>query len=137
MSNGSWERKGSLKMAPPVLLHALASLQAEYEISPSKLPDLLHGMRADNPRMTKPKANSPAYVHQGFENDRLFVATYDHAGGSTCNMCDTFKEVERDQRVTTDPDILYGVITSGNSLIKDAATRDKIADGLGKGCILF
>ncbi|GJN78789.1 hypothetical protein PLIIFM63780_002298 [Purpureocillium lilacinum] len=124
-------------MPPPVLLHALASLQSEHEISPSKVPDLLHGMWTANPQMKKPKKHAPAYVHQGFENDRLFMSTYDHAGDGTCSMCDVSKEVQRSQRDTTDPDIHYGVIASGNSLIKDAATRDKIAGGLGKECICF
>ncbi|OAQ65619.1 hypothetical protein VFPBJ_11151 [Purpureocillium lilacinum] len=124
-------------MAPPVLLHALASLQAEHEISPSKLPDLLHGMRADNPLMTKPKVNDPAYVHQGFENDRLFVATYDHAGDNTCNMCDTFKVVEHDQRVTTDPNIHYAVIASGNSLIEDAPRTIRLQTVSGRGAFCF
>ncbi|PWI63992.1 hypothetical protein PCL_00834 [Purpureocillium lilacinum] len=136
-SNHSWERKGSLNMPPPVLLHALANLQAEHEISPSKVPDLLHGMWTANPQMTRPKANAPAYVHQGFDNDRLFISTYNHAGGGTCKMCDMSKEVQRNQRDTTDPYIHYGVIASGNSLIKDAAARDRIADGLGEKCVCF
>ncbi|PWI64171.1 hypothetical protein PCL_12072 [Purpureocillium lilacinum] len=136
-TNHSWERKGSLNMPPSVLLHALANLQAEHEISPSKVPDLLHGMWTANPQMTRPKANAPAYVHQGFDNDRLFISTYNHAGGGTCKMCDMSKEVQRNQRDTTDPYIHYGFIASGNSLIKDAATRDRIADGLGEKCVCF
>ncbi|KAK9443771.1 G-protein beta wd-40 repeats containing [Metarhizium brunneum] len=135
--DGSWQRKGSLNMPPPVLLRALANLQAEHEISQSKVPDLLQAMWLANPQMTRPKNKAPAFVHQGFENDRLFVSTYDHAGGSTCSLCDASKEVQRDQRDTTEPDIHYGVIASGNKLIKDAATRDKIADVLGKECICF
>ncbi|UNI15346.1 hypothetical protein JDV02_001886 [Purpureocillium takamizusanense] len=136
-SNDSWERKGSLNMPPPVLLHALASLQAEHEISPTKVPDLLRGMWAANPQMTKPKPNAPAYVHQGLDNDRPFMSTYDHAGGGTCQMCDVSKEVQRNQRDTTDPYIHYGVIASGHSLIKDAIARDRIADDLGRKCVCF
>ncbi|OWT43619.1 G-protein beta wd-40 repeats containing [Pochonia chlamydosporia 170] len=136
-TNESWERKGCLNMPPPILLNALASLQAEHEIAPSKIPNLLQRMWAAHPHMKRPKINSPAYVHQGIENDRLFISTYNHTGGSTCTSCHTSKEVKRKQRATTDPEIHYGIIASGNKVIKDAATRDQIAGVVGEDCICF
>ncbi|KND87332.1 Vegetative incompatibility protein HET-E-1 [Tolypocladium ophioglossoides CBS 100239] len=105
--NQTWERKGSLNMPPPVLLNALASLQAEHEIAASRVPDLLQAMWAANPQMMRPKNKVPGFVHQGFENDRLFMSTYDHAGGNACDKCDLSWEVERGQRDTTDPEIHY------------------------------
>lgn len=136
-ANGAWELHGSLKMPPSVLLHALASLQAEHEISPSKIPDILQEMLIANPQMAKPKNKVPAYIHQGFENDRLFKPRYDHAGGNTCAGCDASWEIERDKRDATDPEIHYGIIASGNSLVKDAASRDLILKTIGEECICF
>ncbi|QPC63178.1 hypothetical protein HYE67_005409 [Fusarium culmorum] len=127
-----WERKGSLDKPPPVLLHALASLQAEHEIEPSKVPDLLQVMLEANPGMTRPKRD---FTYQGAENDRLFDSKHDHVGGSNCDECDSAWEVKRDQRDSPDPEIHYGIIASGNKLIKDAATRDSILEDTGHQCL--
>ncbi|CAF3524398.1 unnamed protein product [Fusarium graminearum] len=131
-ANGGWERKGSLDKPPAVLLHALASLQAEHEIAGSKVPDLLQAMFKANPRMTRPKTS---FTYQGAEKDRLFKSQHNHAGGSNCDKCDSAWEVERDQRESTDPEIHYGIIASGNKLIKDAAIRDSLFEDTGHQCL--
>jgi nucleoside phosphorylase len=131
-ANGGWERKGSLDKPPPVLLHALASLQAEHEIAASKVPDLLRAMLEANPGMTRPKTD---FTYQGAANDRLFDSKHDHVGGSNCDKCDSAWEVERDQRESTEPEIHYGIIASGNKLIKDAATRDSLLEDTGHQCL--
>ncbi|KAJ4129434.1 hypothetical protein NW765_016307 [Fusarium oxysporum] len=130
--NGTWERKGSLDKPPLVLLHALGSLQAEHEIAPSKVPDLLQAIWEANPHMSSPKTD---YTYQGVEYDRLFESHRDHIGGSTCEKCDSAWEVKRDQREFTNPAIHYGVIASGNKLIKDAATRDSLSEDTGHQCL--
>lgn len=123
----------SLNSPPRVLLHALASLKAEHEIAPSKVPSLLQAMLTANPRMM----TKSAFVYQGAGLDRLFRPTYRHAGGNTCAACDASQEVEREPRDTTDPEIHYGIIASGNTLIEDAATRDVIANAQSTECICF
>ncbi|KAF5617860.1 hypothetical protein F25303_13157 [Fusarium sp. NRRL 25303] len=131
-ANGGWERKGSLDKPPSVLLHALASLQAEHEIGPSKVPDLLAAMLEANPGMRRPKTD---FTYQGTETDRLFEPQHDHVGGSNCDKCDSAWEVGRDQRESSDPEIHYGIIASGNKLIKDAATRDSLSGDMGHQCL--
>ncbi|KAL5596374.1 hypothetical protein FOVSG1_010063 [Fusarium oxysporum f. sp. vasinfectum] len=130
--NGGWERKGSLDKPPSVLLHALASLQAEHELAPSKVPDLLQAMLKANPGMARPKTD---FTYQGAANDRLFDSKHHHVGGSNCDKCDSAWEVERDQRESTEPEIHYGIIASGNKLIKDAATRDSLLEDTGHQCL--
>ncbi|KAF9766270.1 hypothetical protein IL306_001345 [Fusarium sp. DS 682] len=123
---GVWEQKGSLNKPPAVLLNALTSLQARHEMMPSKIPDLLQAMwNANNRFMTKGKRN---YTYPGAQNDRLYKSEYNHVGGLTCAECDPKWELERDERESTDPEIHYGIIASGNSPIEDAATRDKLLD---------
>ncbi|KAF5615051.1 hypothetical protein F25303_13885 [Fusarium sp. NRRL 25303] len=131
-ANGGWERKGSLEKPPPVLLHALASLQAKHEIEPSKIPDLLAAMLEAKPSMKRPNSD---YTYQGAENDRLFEPQYDHVGGSNCDKCDLAWQVQRKQRESSDPEIHYGIIASGNRLIKDAATRDNLFGHTGHQCL--
>ncbi|KAH7153733.1 hypothetical protein DER46DRAFT_611858 [Fusarium sp. MPI-SDFR-AT-0072] len=131
-ANGAWERTGSLDKPPLVLLSALGRLQAQHEQAPSKVPELLQKMLEANPYMKRPKK---AFTYQGAENDRLFLSQHDHVGGSNCDKCDSAWEVKRDRRESTEPEIHYGVIASGNILIKDAATRDRLLEDTGHKCL--
>lgn len=38
-------------------------------------------------------------------------------------------------RDSTDPEIHYGIIASGNTLVMDAATRDEIVEHVGEDCL--
>ncbi|KAF2194389.1 purine and uridine phosphorylase [Zopfia rhizophila CBS 207.26] len=129
------ERKDFLNMPPLVLLHALSNLQSEHRVAGSKLPGLLEEMWKAHQQMTKSTESVPGFVHQGFENDRLFKASCDHIGGRDCRGCDLNEEVHRDTRDSTDPEIHYGIIASGNTLVKDAATRDEIMEHVGEECL--
>ncbi|KAJ3469863.1 hypothetical protein MRS44_003928 [Fusarium solani] len=131
-ANGIWERKGSLDKPPRVLLHALSSLQTEHMIAGSRVPELLHAMWEANPRM---RISTNSFTYQGAENDRLFQSQHDHIGGNNCDKCDSSWDVKRDRRESTDPEIHYGVIASGNTLIKDAATRDSLLEDTGQQCL--
>ncbi|KAL2143821.1 hypothetical protein VTI28DRAFT_9962 [Corynascus sepedonium] len=134
-SGGERERKDFLNMPSPVLLHALGNLQAEHRITGSKIPTLLEDMLKAYPRMAKSTKSAPGFVFQGQENDRLFKASYKHHKGRDCRDCDPNEELKRDIRDSTDPEIHYGIIASGNMLVKDADTRDKVAEYVGEECI--
>ncbi|KZL87248.1 pfs domain-containing protein, partial [Colletotrichum incanum] len=54
-----------------------------------------------------------------------------------CEHCDTGTEIGRRQRRSTDPVVHYGVIASGNSVVKDGISRDDIVQRLGDKCICF
>lgn len=131
------ERRGFLAMPPTVLLKALASIQADHEIEDSKIPDILQDMLQANPKMAKRSKQSPGYVHQGTDNDRLFQSSYEHVSGNDCGSCEADEEVQRDPRDSTDPEIHYGIIASGNTLVKDGITRDRIVADVGEDCICF
>lgn len=89
-------------------------------------------MLKNNPQMKKPKTD---FRYQGAENDRLFKSQYDHVSGVTCGQCDSSQEVDREQRDSTDPEIHYGIIASGNILFKDSAARDSLWENTGKQCL--
>ncbi|KAL2819101.1 purine and uridine phosphorylase [Aspergillus granulosus] len=135
--NQKLERKGSLCLPPLVLLHALANLQAEHELGLSRVPEFLKAMPQKRTPIANGRQGENGYIHQGFENDRLFKSSYTHVAGHNCRACDTMEEVERDQRDSTDPEIHYGIIVSGNMLVKDATTRDKLVEDIGEECICF
>ncbi|RAH67963.1 Pfs, NACHT and ankyrin domain protein, partial [Aspergillus aculeatinus CBS 121060] len=128
--NKEWEQRGFLSAPPPVLLHALAAIQAEYELGESRIAEFLGG----TPKLKK---GVSGYSHQGFENDRLFKASFDHTGAANCANCNNEEVIERIQRDTTDPEVHYGIIASGNTVVKNALTRDEIVQEVGEDCMCF
>ncbi|KAL5357228.1 nucleoside phosphorylase domain-containing protein [Aspergillus floccosus] len=107
-----------LNSPPGILLRALGHLQAQHILEPPKLIEYLDEMIDRYPRLAK-----QGYVHQGYENDRLFRTT------------DTNEEIQRADRDSTEPIIHYGTIVSGNTLFKDAVHRDRILADIGEECI--
>ncbi|KAK3332773.1 ankyrin repeat protein [Cercophora scortea] len=116
-SGGERERKDFLNIPPPVLLHALANLRAEHEAEEPMMNEFLSKMLRDKPRMAK---SGPGYIHMG---------------GCDCRGCDPNRKVPRVVRDSTDPKIHYGIIASGNTLVKDAAERDEVAKHVGEQCL--
>lgn len=67
--------------------------------------------------------------------DRLFQASYDHLPGApTCDGCDPDKVQPRRVRLSDEPKVHYGGIASGNRVMKNAKTRDDIAQRLSVLC---
>ncbi|KEY73780.1 hypothetical protein S7711_03087 [Stachybotrys chartarum IBT 7711] len=71
--------------------------------------------------------------------DRLFQASYEHPpgapnGGQTCDSCDPEMLIFRGERPSEEPRIHYGVVASGNTVMKNARARDAIARRLDALC---
>ncbi|KAI4852088.1 Pfs, NACHT and ankyrin domain protein [Aureobasidium sp. EXF-8845] len=132
----SFERVGSLSSPPVALLKALSSLQAYIEMEGSKVSSFLEDMLKRYPRMAKNEPGKPGYVYQGQDNDKLFEASYVHSSGAGCDDCDPTRTIPRAVRSDPNvPEVHYGVIASGNKLVKDAAERDLIHKTSGEDCI--
>lgn len=126
---GHFERTGSLNTPPQVLLTALARLQADHLTGDCRIPQFLSGLINRYPKMKK------GFTFQGEPNDCLFQAEYEHVGpDSGCEQCDRTHAVHRDARDDTDPVVHYGNIGSGNQVIKDATTRDRLSRDLDVLC---
>lgn len=141
MSSGKWERKGCLSAPPQALLTAMTALQAQHETEPSRVPEFLEEMIRRKPFMARAKPGKAGYTYPGDANDRLFESTYKYIGdsncNSNCNKCDSQHEISLEKRDSDKPGIHYGVIASGNMLVKDAITRDMILKVSGEECICF
>lgn len=129
-----FERTGFLNSPPQALLNALSNLQSQHEFG-SNIPQILEDMFDKHPELAKAKPGKPSYKHQGREQDRLFKSSYAHSRGRNCNYCDPEQELEREERESCEPEIHYGLIASGNTLVKDAAIRDSIVQDLGDECV--
>jgi nucleoside phosphorylase len=68
-------------------------------------------------------------------NDRLFKSTYNHIPEIECWYCDPNEEIQREVRISTEPEIHYGTIASYKQAIKSATTRDRILEHIGEDCI--
>jgi nucleoside phosphorylase len=137
---GNFERTGSLNNPPSSLLTALTKLETEHELNESKIPEYLDELKQKWPRLAS------KYLRSDSLEDVLFKADYGHVSESStdcgtipdnddgdeeeesCPFCDRTKTVKRKPR---DMRVHYGLIASGNQVIKDATFRDKLNKDLG------
>ncbi|KAF7170283.1 hypothetical protein CNMCM5623_002744 [Aspergillus felis] len=119
LSGGHFQRTGSLNKPHPILLKAVAQLESDYMTGKNLVSKIIGD--ALQTEEIRTKFSRP-------ECDWLFQSTYDHKGNeANCSACDQKQLVDRRPRTTTEPYIHYGLIASGDQVIKDAGTRDFIA----------
>lgn len=120
---------GALNRPPQSLLVAVARLRTEHLISGNKVPDYVEAMFTKNPTM------KPDFSYLSPDRDRLFEADYDHVDSTaTCEQCDRNREIVRPPRTTPSPKIHYGLIASGNQVMRHGLTRDRLAEDLNILC---
>ncbi|CRG90788.1 hypothetical protein PISL3812_07833 [Talaromyces islandicus] len=129
LSGGHFQRTGMLSRPPQILLTSVAKLWGNHLLEGSRVPQFLDEIISKSPRNSfnfgRPK-----------EEDRLFEAIYDHVPSSeTCQDCDTRRTVSRPERDDDTPVIHYGLIASGNQVIKDSMVRDRLSQELGVLCV--
>jgi nucleoside phosphorylase len=121
-----FERTGALNAPPQILLAAVTKVRAKELRGRSKLSDYL-SMISRIPRFQRGKAGP----------DVLFQAAYDHEEGPTCAKCRTDRQETRQPRDgEMEVAIHYGTIASGNQVMRDARTRDRLSRELG-GILCF
>jgi nucleoside phosphorylase len=137
---GNFERTGSLNNPPSALLTAVTKLETENELNGSKIPEYLDELKQKWPKLTS------KYIKSDSLQDILFKPEYNHVSESTtdcaaipdnidgdeegesCRFCDRTQVVKRKPR---DVRVHYGLIVSGNQVIKDATFRNKLNKDLG------
>ena len=130
MENGEFVRTGSLNAPPSILLGAVAFLRARDQADlGNKISDIAQEVEEADMRFQYP----------GQDSDRLFRADYNHVAGGgrqsdTCKSCDASKVVPRPERQYDHPYIHYGIIASGNQVIKDGVKRNIISAQTGALC---
>jgi nucleoside phosphorylase len=134
-AGSSFELRGFLSSPPLALLNAVAHLKSQHERQDPRIHEIIQDMLSKNGAMAKARPGRPSYSYQGKEHDRLFQAAYSHNGGKTCASCDASQEIRRDDREQVNPVIHYGLIASGNAVIKDAVARDEVLKRLGSDCL--
>lgn len=127
---GDFRRTGMLNRPPDNLLAAVSGLAARHMIQEPELSRHVGDMIARHPRMLD-YFSRPATQH-----DRLYNAGYDHPREDrTCaDCCDPDRLVERGSRRSDDPVVHYGLIATGNQVMRHGLTRDSWARELGVLC---
>lgn len=92
-------------------------------------------MADQSPMMFVSEPSEPGFEFQGIENDRLFNASYEHVSGCDCSCCNATKMVVREpRRIPEIPKVHYGVIASGNTLVKDTCFREQLLRHMPTDC---
>ncbi|KAF6817935.1 Kinesin light chain 5, partial [Colletotrichum sojae] len=127
IQNCKFQETGFLNQPPPLLRTALATLKGTYEMKGHQLVDNV------NKNLKKIKKRSK-YRQPATASDRLYKPYIIHPLSSP-HGCDIecgedaaylIARQKRDEE-DDDPAIHYGLIASGNQLMKDARTRDALA----------
>ncbi|KAM0258573.1 hypothetical protein ACHAQJ_003744 [Trichoderma viride] len=133
VDGGMFERTGSLDKPPASLLTAISKLEADHGLGESKILTYLKEAETKFPKLADKCLRSADLV------DVLFKAKYSHIkkpededeeedDDETCKDCDKTETIKRKDR---DMMIHYGLIASGNQVIKDAARRNSLNKDLG------
>jgi nucleoside phosphorylase len=128
---GTFRRTGHLNNPPTFLLSVLSRVQTNHERGRRIYPT--HMVRYE-------EADMQEYLSPQDERDTLFRGDYPHPAGTLdCTNCDSKQAIKRPDRNTkrTTVKIHYGTIASGNQVIKDAQTRDRIVKDLGGQVLCF
>ena len=114
--NGNIEPLGILDKPDRRLLSALGLLLGNRVLGRTRFPEHLSRLQ----KVT-------GFSHPGLEHDKLFKSTYHHVDGLDCSSHDHAQLAERPPRVKQDLIFHQGTIVSGDTVMKDPQTRDKIS----------
>lgn len=116
---------GFMNQPPTVLRTAVAGLEASYERKGHRLSKFIDTALSYNPRLGR------KYSKPSWNSDRLYASGFTHGGKLACvDGCSSDYLIPRRPRgrQEDDPAIHYGLIASGDTLMKDAIIRDTLAE---------
>ena len=129
VQQGHFEQTGSLNRPPDMLLNAISSLQARHKMEEAEYSRYLFEMQSKYPKLQK------SSKYPGVQQDQLFEPDYDHqAGAATCIKCEVDRLVSRSDRDDEIPVVHYGTIASGNQVMRDGVTRERLRKELDVLC---
>ncbi|CAG8921787.1 unnamed protein product [Penicillium salamii] len=125
IQNQEFQHTRFLNQPPAILRAAVAGLRTQYERAGHQLNEAIEDILTNNKRLRR-KYKRPSTTDQLFQSDMVHKLA---CGDSSC-IEDVSNCIMRDERIQDDDDdpaIHYGLIASGNQLMKDALIRDKFA----------
>ncbi|GKT90559.1 NACHT and ankyrin domain protein [Colletotrichum tofieldiae] len=124
VEDGQIRRTAVPKIPHQAFGSAVSAIRSEHELRSSIIPAILREKLRNHSEYRRPALS-----------DHLFAATYEHeASALDCSRCDQSKLAPRHQRLSENPVIHYGVIASGNQVMRSGAVRDNVARQLDALC---
>ncbi|KAL4995248.1 violaceus kinesin [Aspergillus recurvatus] len=126
LQSGRFHRIGLLNKPPSLLLKVIAQMESDYMLGQVSLSNIIaSSLQKEKVRKQFPRPSK----------DQLFQPTYNHVQDRPdCAACDPSQLVDRPKRIAEEPHIHYGLVASGNQVIKDARARDLITQELDILC---
>jgi hypothetical protein len=118
-----------LNQPPTALRTAINGLKAEYKEDGHQLDEAITTLLAKKPRLQKEYKRPDVSSDRLYKSDVIHVHPADEMGCAAVCGNDLSSSVPRTERAESDdnPAIHYGIIASGDQLIKDAKIRDRLA----------
>lgn len=133
---GKWKNDGDfsieshLSKPPRVLSKGIELLQSEHDFGEGRMSYYIQQVALKAAKLRGLKQ----YRFPGRDKDQLFRPTYPHASEADCSDCDPSQLEERLSRESDDPMVHYGLIASGNAVLRSAKRRDELRDAWGVLC---
>lgn len=125
-----FERKGCLEPPPKSWRHAIVLMKSDLRAKESRISGFLSELISRYPLLKSYQRPAP-------EKDILFRPENTHVvKQATCEKCDKTQIIKRTARQSSSPAIFYGLIASGDRVMKNAVLRDKISHDAG-GALCF
>jgi nucleoside phosphorylase len=119
---------GHLNQPPTVLQTAVSGLEAHYELHGHQFQNTINNILENHPRLKK------KYKRPDPNTDKLYLSRVLHPDDDDTNciqVCssDPSDLISQEPRLSdqNNPAVHYGIVASGNKLMKDALLRDKFA----------
>src|SRR5712664_668372 len=132
VASGVFQQTGMMNQPPQVLLNAIARLHADEILGNNQsIVDVIsNALNTNVQTKSRPLFSRPADEHDG-----LFNPAYNHPPSEdTCINCDERELMYRHPRTSDEPQIHYGLIASGNQVMKHGETRDRLGKEYGMLC---
>ncbi|KAL4780654.1 hypothetical protein BJX76DRAFT_364136 [Aspergillus varians] len=130
-AGGNLRCNRTLNKPPPILLSVVSNVKAKSHLGSDVIAKRLNEVRRRTP------AVSSHLMYPGLQDDILFDASYEHVGRDQepcLGRCDGAKWITRPPRASQAPILHYGLIASGDKVMKHAQTRDTTARRHGVLC---
>ncbi|KAL4769413.1 nucleoside phosphorylase domain-containing protein [Aspergillus nidulans var. acristatus] len=130
VQGGRFDQTGVLNQPPQALLTHMSRLESNHITGgEDAISKLVSAALEQNPNIKEGFAAPEQHT------DLLFYSSYQHVDKEQdCESCDKEQLVNRQPRDTKAPYIHYGLIASGNQVMKDSKTRDRLAQQYGILC---
>lgn len=121
----NFQLKGFLWPPPAKLRSAVEMMQSDHLMADNKVEEFLAQMLQKGSRLS-------IYQRPPTEHDILFHVDYPHVGsGSGCEHCDKAKTIGRLPRQFSRSEVHYGLIASGDRVMRSAAKRNASTASVG------